>query len=203
MERDGTPQSFKGGDDGPNPWTGTSSHIGSTQTHRASPGHHFENTSAAGNARAHLGDQYHYHGGQHNHYHKPTTAISSAHGATANQLLKSLFFPRMDFRYAAIQAAYRQTCQWLFENMRDGAIRSSGRLIMAYCGSRESLARASQPSRKLHYSMHGRCISMKGAFTSFSTAEAIVWKSQWRVCFARFCIKLCLIRLKYRGFWRP
>ena len=114
MERDGTSQSFKGGDDGSNPWKRTSSHIGSTQTHRASTGHHFENTSTAGNARAHLGDQYHYHGGQHNHYHKPTTATSSAHGATANQLLKSLFFPRMDFKYAAIQAAYRQTCQWLF-----------------------------------------------------------------------------------------
>lgn len=98
---------------------GASSQPISTATPCIARTHHFENLRIGDNARAHLGDEYHY-GGQHNHYYTSSadgssTAASGVPGVTPKQLLDSLSFPQMGFRYAAIQPAYHQTCQWLFE----------------------------------------------------------------------------------------
>lgn len=121
MELDRTPQRPEGGCDAgvgsrlnPSTNAGTSGQTVATTTYRTPPGHHFENVTTAGNAKAHLGDRYHYHGGQHNHYHRPANTIDHAHGVTATQLQDALSFSQMNFRYAAIQAAHRHTCQWVF-----------------------------------------------------------------------------------------
>ena len=95
--------------------TDTSGQIMATATDHTPPGHHYVNTTTEGNAKVQLGDQFYYHGGQHNHYHRSATTIDHVHGVTAKQMMDSLSFPQMDFRYVTIQAAHRQTCQWLFE----------------------------------------------------------------------------------------
>lgn len=118
MEINGTPQRPKGDGDAhlnTSTDTGTSGQIMATATNHTPPGHHYENTTTEGNSRVQLGDQFYYHGGQHNHYHCSATTIDHAHGVTAKQLMDALSFPQMDFRYVAIRAAYRQTCQWLFD----------------------------------------------------------------------------------------
>ena len=121
MEPERTPQRLEGDGDvgvgsrlGSFTDAGTSGQTVATAMYRTPPGRYYVNVTTTGDAEAHLGDQYHYHGGQHNHYHPSTDTIDHAHGVTATQLQDSLSFSQMDFRYAAIQAAHRQTCQWLF-----------------------------------------------------------------------------------------
>lgn len=81
---------------------------------RPPSGHHFENTTTCENARAHYGNHY---GEQHHYYYATQPEPSPLPSEEVNalkRLQEALCFPQMNLRFTSIQAAYSQTCQWLF-----------------------------------------------------------------------------------------
>ncbi|KAM0723312.1 hypothetical protein Q7P37_001513 [Cladosporium fusiforme] len=75
----------------------------------------YEDSTASGHARQHLGDQYNGPVTIHNGPGAPTSASRSPEPGTVESALESLMFDEMDSRYLTISANLTTTCKWLYD----------------------------------------------------------------------------------------
>lgn len=95
---------------------------GTTESHE-NPTQSYTNTSVSDQAKAHYGNVY---------YKVTNTNIETGREGTHDGFMKALAFKRMGFRRAAIEPAYAETCQWIFQEesfrrWRDPAFRETNR----------------------------------------------------------------------------